>query len=256
MIVKTEAVVLSAMKYGDTSKIVRLYTRDFGRISVIAKGARGSKSKFRSALEPMNHVAAVIYKNNNRELQLLSQCDVLQSFPHLSEDLERMSVGMTAVELVSLATHEEEPHEELFRLLLDLLHNAAHATKNGTVALYFFETRLADLLGFKPDFDVCPACGARLSTETPDGRKVKITPSGVLCGECALYGSGQAVSAGTLKVLQRLQVLDSCDAAMTLTLSNSIDEEVRQALRHHLQTHIEGFRDLRSERVFSALLAR
>ncbi len=256
MIVKTEAIVLSAMKYGDTSKIVRLYTREFGRLSVIAKGARGTKSKFRSVLEPMNHVATVIYKNSNRELQLLSQCDLIQSFPHLSEDLEKMSVGMTALELVTLATHEEEPHEALFRLLLDLLENASTATKNNTAALYFFETRLAELMGFKPDLDVCPACGGQLLAEALGGRNVKITSSGVLCGDCAQYGSGQAVSAGTLRVLQRLQVLDSCSAALNLLLPAPIGDEVRQALRQHLQTHIEGFRDLRSERVFSALLGK
>lgn len=256
MIVKTEAIVLSTIKYGDTSKIVRLYTREFGRLSVIAKGARGPSSKFRAILEPMNHIATVIYKKSNRELQLLSQCDLLRSFPSLSEDLEKMAVGVSALELVMRATHEEEPHGELFRLMLDLFETVSTATKSNTVALYFFESKLADLLGFRPNVDACHECGRRLSEDSLGEKEVKVTATGIVCGDCAPYGSGRAVSAGTLRVLQRLQVLDSCSAAMNLSLSASIDDEVREVLRQHLQTHIEGFRGLRSERVFSALLAR
>ena len=107
MIVKTEAIVLSAMKFRDTSKIVRLYTREFGKVSVVAKGARDAKSKFRSALQPMSHVSAVIYKNDNRELQLLSQCDSITSFHHLTEDMEKMCAALSALELVDVVTHDE-----------------------------------------------------------------------------------------------------------------------------------------------------
>ena len=83
MIESTDAIVLRAIKYGDTSKIVTLYTRRFGKVAVIAKGARSAKSKFGSALEPMSLIQAVFYRKENREVQLLSQADLLhpQSWP-------------------------------------------------------------------------------------------------------------------------------------------------------------------------------
>ena len=62
MIVSTDAIVLRSMKYGETSKIVTLYSKKFGKIKVIAKGARSAKSKFGASLEPMMHSSVIFYK--------------------------------------------------------------------------------------------------------------------------------------------------------------------------------------------------
>ncbi|MBI5473011.1 MAG: DNA repair protein RecO [Ignavibacteriae bacterium] len=134
MIVKTEAIVLSAMKFRDTSKIVRLYTKEFGKVSVIAKGARDAKSKFRGGLEPTNHVACVIYRHSNRELQLLSQCDIVQSFRTLSDNLEKMFAALSAVELVDLVSHGEDENQTLFTLLLNHIRVVNDATNHPVAA--------------------------------------------------------------------------------------------------------------------------
>ncbi len=254
MIVKTEAIVLSKMKYRDTSKIVRLYTREFGKISVIAKGARDAKSKFRSVLEPMNYVSAVIYKNDNRELQLLSQCDVVKSFNHLSEDMEKMYVAMTALELADIVTHDEEQNETLFQLLLNLIEVVNSATKNAVVALYYFETKLSELLGFKPDLHSCSYCGKKIEEDMSDEGSFSLTNGGVLCKECSESSGVNKISSAALRVSQRLQEVEMIDSIMNLHLTPSLKEEVGRSLRQHLQKHIEGFRGLRSEEVFAAIL--
>lgn len=253
MIVKTDAIVLSAMKYRETSKIVRLYTREFGKVSVIAKGARDTKSKFRSALEPMNRVACVIYKNENRELQLLSQCDVVESFRHLSEDMEKMHAAMTAIELVTVVTHDEEANEPLFSLLVEMLETVNSATNNATIALYYFEMQLAGILGFKPELNQCSNCGRETNSETSKG--FSMSSSGVVCSECSEnVGAANMISAGTLKVLQRLQQAAELESVMNIHLSPAGKADVRDAVRRHLQNHIEGFRGLKSEEVFAAIL--
>ena len=99
MIVSTEAVILKTMKYRDTSRIVTLYTRDFGRLSVIAKGARSRNNKFGASLEPLSHVSAVLYKNEHRDLHLLSKCEISTQFRRIPEDLERLSTAMAIIEL-------------------------------------------------------------------------------------------------------------------------------------------------------------
>ena len=96
-IVKTEAVVLKSMKYRETSKIITFYTRDFGKVKAIAKGARQPKNKFGSSLEPMSYVLVVLYRKEHRDLQLISQCDLIKTFRHLSEDLDKMAVCMSAI---------------------------------------------------------------------------------------------------------------------------------------------------------------
>jgi len=85
------------MKFRDTSKIVSLYTRRFGRVSVVAKGARDRKSRFGAALEPMSHVSAVFYKKERSDLHLLSQCDLLNGFRRIADWL-RHRIPMARIE--------------------------------------------------------------------------------------------------------------------------------------------------------------
>ena len=254
MIEKTDAVVLRSMKYRDTSKIARLYTRDFGRISVIAKGARDAKSKFRSVLEPMNFVSCVIYKNINRELQLLSQCDVLRSFSHLSEDMEKMYCAMAALELVDVAAREEERHEDLFELLLHHITVVDNATNSALIALYYFELKLSELLGFRPELEECTLCGKIVEEDVEAGKKFSIG-HGLVCAQCSQNDEhALTISAGTLRVLQRLQKARTVDSIMNIHLVTAHKNELRATLRRHLQNHIEHFRGLKSEEVFSAIL--
>jgi DNA repair protein RecO (recombination protein O) len=255
MIVKTEAIVLSAMKYRDTSKIVRLYTREFGKISVIAKGARNGKSKFRSALEPMSHVSTVIYKTDNRDLQLLSQCDAIESFRHLSEEMEKMYAVMTAIELVNVVSREEETNETLFDLLLNHIRIVNTATNHSVVALYYFEMKLLELLGFKPELSFCVYCEEGMDRKREEKRSYALARDGILCAECSDGSSASdKISLGTLTTLQRLQQANSVESLMNLHFSHLINQEVRRSLRQHLRTHVEGFHGLRSEEVFAAIL--
>ena len=80
MLTKTEAVVLKAVKYRETSKIVTLYTKKFGKINAVAKGAMLTTSKFGASLEPMSYILAVLYKKETREVQFLSQADLIKPF--------------------------------------------------------------------------------------------------------------------------------------------------------------------------------
>ena len=121
MIVKTEALVLRSRKYRETSSILILYTRDFGKLSVVAKGARGVRSRFGSSLQPLSHVLAVLYKHDRRDLHLLSQCDVIGRFAHLADDLDNFGASMSVAELLEHVAHDEQRNDELFDLTLDVL---------------------------------------------------------------------------------------------------------------------------------------
>ena len=80
-IIKTEAIVLSKLDYRDTSKIANLFTEDFGKISVIIKGARSPKSKTGKIVDPLNHIRIVYYNKESRDLQLISDAESINYFP-------------------------------------------------------------------------------------------------------------------------------------------------------------------------------
>ena len=256
MIVTTEAVVLRTRKYRDTSLIAALYTRAYGKISVLAKGARDRKSTFGSSLQPMNYVQAVLYRKETRELQLLSQCDILVPLRGLSDDLDRMASAMSAVELVDLVSHAEEENEPLFRLLTSVLRTLNGATKNWFLALYYFESKLLDILGFRPEFGRCSECGSVLDekTLTTHRRELRLSPGGLVCPSCSSRGLGlEPVSAASARVLQRLQELSDPEAATRISLSPKVKNEVSGALRKYLEMHVEGLGKRKAEAVFAAI---
>jgi DNA repair protein RecO (recombination protein O) len=93
VLTKTEVIVLKSMKYRDTSKIVTFYSRKFGKLKGIAKGARSANNKFGSSLELMTHSMLLIYKKEHKDLHLISQCDAINSYRNISNDLDRMTTA-------------------------------------------------------------------------------------------------------------------------------------------------------------------
>lgn len=249
--------MLGAMKYRESSVILRLYTKEFGRLSAIAKGVRTPKGRFAPILQPMNHISAVIYKKEHRDLQLLTQCELVRPLGRLSDDLGRMAVGMTVLELISHTTHHEEKNEHLFQLLTDVLRATNDATKNWTLALYFFELKLAAVLGFQPDYTRCAECQCEMDVMEHNAASsgFSIGLEGVLCSSCAASApTFGKVSAGCVKVLQRLQATDDVEHIMNISLSNDRNADVRTTLREYLKRHVDGLEKMRSEQVFAEIM--
>lgn len=257
MIVRTEAVVLKAMKFRESSKILTLYTRQFGKVSVIAKGARDRKGRFGSALEPMSHVVAVFYKKDRGGLYLLSQCDLMKSHRRLTEDMETMAAAMAMIELVNAVSHEEESNEQLFELLTRSLDTINDVGKNTTSVVFGFEVRLSENLGFRPNLHSCSHCGRAVHGHAggPQNIEMNIGTGGVLCTQCSRsVTGGSAISLTALKVLQRLQDMRDIEAATRLSMPPRVREEIGTMLRRYLQNHVSGLDHLKSETVFAAIL--
>src|SRR2546427_8306124 len=117
-IVQTEALVIRSYRLGETSLIVSLFTRDFGLLRCVAKGARGPKSRFGASLEPGVRVSAVIYRKLSRDLQLLSKTDILEALPALWEDPDRFATATQVLEVLERAAYGESGEPELLELAL------------------------------------------------------------------------------------------------------------------------------------------
>jgi DNA repair protein RecO (recombination protein O) len=252
VIVKSDAIVLRTMKYRDTSRIAVLYTRETGKISVIAKGVRDGKSRMAGALQPMNHVGVLFYMKESRDLQLLTQCDLARPFPGLSTDLDRMAAAMAAVELTDAVTPPEEPNVPLFDLLTSTLQAVSTATKQPGNALYYFELHLLGIIGFRPDMRLCVNCRTRVEPPTHGG-SVHLSANGILCQACSDRGL-ESLSSPALAVLQHIQESADPESATRMVLTPAVRGEIAGVLRRFLMGHVEGLRTLRSESVFSSLL--
>jgi len=99
-LIKTEALVLRSIPFQESSSIVRMFTREQGKIAVIAKGARRMKSGLRGFLEPLNYIEAIYYYKSTRDIQTLSKIDLIQSYFSNAPDIECNIYGMALLETV------------------------------------------------------------------------------------------------------------------------------------------------------------
>lgn len=255
MIVTTDAIVLKTMKYRDTSQIITLFSREHGKLSVVAKGIRNRQKAGAGGAEPMSCVRAVIYKKPGKDLHLMSQCDRLPLFKGLSDDLKRMAGGMAAVELTNLSLPPEEANANVFELLSLTLEMLGNATQSPENALYYYEMQLLGILGFRPELRTCVECGRSLAMIAEDGlRHCSISTHGLICSGCEDRGfGGERVSLAALGALTDLQDARHPEAASRIILSAAMRDEVGGALRHLVLHHLTGMKPLQSEQVFCTL---
>lgn len=162
-IIKTEAVVLSKLNYRDSSKIANLYTKDYGRLSGIIKGARRSTSKVGMQVDLFNHVNVVLYRKESREIQLITQADLINHFPKIKNNLEYLKYASAILELVNKLTMEGENNSRLFNGIVKILILIEKNEELPGVALIKFMLFLLKELGYEAKFDKCGICGRQLS---------------------------------------------------------------------------------------------
>jgi len=252
---KTDAVILRTMKFRESSKIVSLFTQNFGKMSVIVKGAQRAKHGFGTMLEPMSHVALVVYRKEGRDIQTVSQCDVVESFRHIREDLEKLAAGMSVIELVSLVGHEEE-NGALFHLLVDSLRWIDASEKQSYGYYWHFHLKVMGILGFEPRFDRCAVCSKQIE---PGIRSIKflLGKGSPVCGSCQ-SSSGPTISlSGRLhRLLEDLHSTPVPETAVPALAAPEMKEEVEGFLWTYLRFHVSGIGTMRSEKVFSQVLAQ
>ena len=120
-IIKTEAIILKKIDYGDSSKIVSLYTKDLGKLSAIVKGAKSSKSRIGRIVDILNYIQVVLYKKENREIQLITQADLIAHYPKIKSDLNKVKYASAVLELVYTLTLENEENTKMFKGIIRIL---------------------------------------------------------------------------------------------------------------------------------------
>jgi DNA repair protein RecO (recombination protein O) len=183
----TDAVVLHAFDYLETSRILRLATREAGVQSVIARGARRSRKRFGSALDLFAEGVAQIDLRPGRDLQTLTSFDLVRSRVAMAADLDRFTAATMIAELV-LRFARDDTHEALYETLTAAFDEIGAGTGDASRdAALAGAWALVARLGFAPALDVCAVCHASI----PSALAVRFDrrSGGALCADC---GAGSA----------------------------------------------------------------
>jgi DNA repair protein RecO (recombination protein O) len=231
-LVSTPAIVISSLRYSETSKIVRLATREHGVQSVIAKGALRPKSRFGAALQLLSEGQAQFVLKEHRELHLLTSFDLRRLHVGLATDLERYSVACALAE-VMLRFAPPDPHPESFDLLQHSLENLEQAPAAGIDALgYRLLWQMVSVLGFEPALDQCVVDGTPLPND--GSLPFSTREGGALCPTCASqYGATQ------LPEQARAGLVALLDAAVPLPrLDQKHGAAHRRLLARYIRYHL------------------
>jgi DNA repair protein RecO (recombination protein O) len=156
---KSEAVVLRSMRYGEADRILHLYTPDRGRLSAIAKGVRRAKSRFGGRLEPYFRLRLVLYQGRS-DLLTVTSAETLNGHPRLREHAAALDGAGRACDAVGRLFDDGDPHRGVYHLLgnqLALLDaDPARATRANALA---FRLKLLLAAGFAPQLAACAGCG-------------------------------------------------------------------------------------------------
>lgn len=181
-LVKTEGIVLKSLRYGDSSMIFSLYTRDFGKIKLLAKGIKMNKSRM-APLGFFSLSEVVFYKKERSELHLLSSAESLSNFSGLSKSIHRFSWASALAELLEQLIKGEEPNQRIFNLSRKSLSRMEKADESNLEKLFWvFALKLLSHLGYKPKLDNCVDCAKEIKD-----KEIFLSPErgGVICKRCA-----------------------------------------------------------------------
>ena len=209
---RVEAVVLRHNDWGEADRLLALYTRERGKLRVVAKGARRIKSRKAGHLEPFTRVTLQLARG--RDLPIVTQAETVDAYLPMREELVKTGHAAYVVELLDRFTYEDATENHaIFRLLTETLGRITFEP-DPWLAVRFYEVHLLDLLGFRPRLFECANCG---ETVQPVAQFFSAAQGGVLCPRCgtgpsttlrARLPDAWPVSVEALKFLRHFQRSD------------------------------------------------
>jgi DNA repair protein RecO (recombination protein O) len=236
---KAFALVLRTTDWSETSRIATLWTREFGKVRVLAKGGRRLKSNFESALDLLTLCSIVFLRKSSGSLDLLTEARVVERFPRLRADLPALYAAYYIAELLSGWTEDYDPHPSLFDEAVQALRTLGAPGVITGLRLARFELVLLRELGYSPALASCAVCGGRHALVAGANLAFSSAAGGVLCPTCqtkhrdALRLSREA--------WETLRDLAEDEEAWRRDRSPAIRQEVREILSDYV-TYLLGRR--------------
>jgi DNA repair protein RecO (recombination protein O) len=230
--IKTEAIVLRSIRYGEGDRVLHLYTPADGRIAAIAKGARKTRSRFGGRLEPFFHLALVLYEGRG-DLLTVTSAETVLAHPRLRERASSLAAAARACDAVARLFDSGDASAPVFHLLVNELtlldtqpEQAGHANQLA------FRAKLLLAAGFSPQLSACASCGEREHLSGFSG-----AAGGVVCDACE--ASAFAFDAEAHEFLSHALARPLADApAAGARALRQVDRALVETAEHHAHVRL------------------
>lgn len=235
--VKTEAIVLRSIRYGEADRILHLYSRDRGRLGAIAKGARKPKSRFGGRLEPFFRLDFVLHEGRS-DLLTVTSVTTVDGYPRLRSSGPALTAGARACDAFLRLLDAAEPNPPAYNLLcryLALLDEPAMQERAaGLETALAFRLKLALVAGFAPELASCTSCGEAEHLVGFSG-----SAGGVVCGSCEASSFELTEGAHAFMVEALAKPLSEAPSAEPLAL-RQVERAVGETLEHHAHVQLRA----------------
>ncbi|GER66931.1 DNA repair protein RecO [Weizmannia acidilactici] len=222
MFEKCEGIVIKNTDYGESNKILHIYTREFGKLSVMARGAKKPNSRL-AAVSQIFTYGNFLFQPS-RGLGTLQQGEIVSSMRYIREDIFKTAYAVYVIELLDKAVEDKKKNPFLFELLLRTLEYIDEGYDTEIIT-NIFEMKMLNVLGLYPSMDKCAVCGSRAGAFA-----FSIRENGLLCDRC--FGRDPyrlPLSQPSIRLLRIFYFLD-INRLGTISVKESTKKELRQAI--------------------------
>lgn len=232
MLYKVEGIVTRSMDYGEGHKIISIYTRETGKLSVMARGAKKLKSRHGAVTQLFTYGQFVVYKNS--QMGTLNAAEIIDSFHKLREDLVKGAYAAYLAEMVEKLTGDMEPNPMLFEQLLAALKGIA-GDKPPFIIAHIMEMKMLMLSGYLPELDQCVSCGREEGEMA-----LSIAGGGIVCSRCRPQDAQSIVLLpGTLKLMRLFRHMDLRRLG-EIQVKPVTEAQLKRCMRGLMDTYIEA----------------
>lgn len=248
---KTTGIIIKSRSFSEADKHLTVFTKAFGKINAIAKGARKAKSRFGSSLEIFTESKLFLYKKETRDLYLVTQTEIVNFFPHLSKDVKKFGFSSAVTEFIYNFVPVSEKNTVLYNLLILTLHKI-NTVKYEEKIFLMFMVKFLSLAGYKMHLSSCSSCGREVKMESGLNKRISAKYGGIVCNECGA-GDERSINVlnNTVSIINFMQKKDF-DALSRLLITEDTAEEVIKAVLLFLEYHFES--GLKSLKILKSLL--
>lgn len=230
-------IALNSVKFGEGHKILTLFTETHGKIDASAFGARKTKSKFGSSLEPFTISTFLLYRKSQENPYTIREVDVSSYNTAIREDLDKFFIGNAILEPIIRFVEKAQTDRNLYNLVTSALEvlNEISSAKSGYL-LSMYDIQFLSIMGYRPDANVCVNCGNRISKEHI---YTDINFGFPLCENCRTRGS-LPVPEGAVRFIQWVHYRPLLYAEK-VTMNKKTFYNIRSVIEH---IYLNNFRKL------------
>lgn len=224
---KTDAIVIRMADFSESSRVVTLFSRDFGKVAALAKGAKRLRGPFEAALDLLSECRIVFIRKSSDALDLLTEAQLIRRFVPPGKDLNALYGGYYVAELLDGLTEVHDPHPDLYEAAVGTLATISSGS-DPRIAILQFELTLLREIGRLPELENCSICHRTI--DFGEAGRFWVSQGGLICSECGRpeYQHTE-IHAGSLALLRRLAETEG-SLASRLSINPTQFRELRRIL--------------------------